>query len=249
MKISTEQKEENRRRIISAAVDLITEKGVKATTMRAVAREAGMGDATIYNYFPTKESILFGYYGQALETGVSALKGITDFNQYDLKEQIQALFETLLEHFLPDREFVAESFPSIFFTLTPAHRQIQSIQDRFIQVLDDMFRAAVEVEEVSEQVFKELVYHVLWDFFVGTVLYWLKDDSEQFTNTTVFIDKSLDLGYALLRAGVVNKMVDISSFLFKTHVLNRMGLIRSRLDTLDRIKREFMAGETEKRHS
>jgi len=244
MKISAEQKEENRRKIIRAAVDLIMDKGFKAATMREVARKAGLGDATIYNYFPTKESILYGYYFDALETAVESLKKIDDFSQYNLKEQLQSLFEALLEHFLPDREFVAESFPAVFFSLAPAGKRLRSIQDRFIRIVDDMFQAAVEVEEISEQVFEELVYHVIWDFFVGAVLYWLRDDSDRFENTTLFIDKSLDLGYTVVRSGVVNKAVDIASFLFKNHVLNRMDIFRSRLETFNRIKREFMAGET-----
>ena len=244
MKISTKQKEENRKKIIRAAVDLIMDKGFRATTMRAVARQAGLGDATIYNYFPTKESILYGYYDDALDTATESLKKIEDFGQYNLKEQLQSLFEALLEHFLPDREFVAETFPLVFFSLAPANKRLRSIQDRFTRIVDDMFKAAVEVEEISEQVFEELVYHVIWDYFIGAVLYWLRDDSDRFESTTLFIDKSLDLGYAVVRSGVVNKTVDIASFLFKSHVLDRMDLFRSRMETFNRIKREFMAGET-----
>ena len=243
MKISAKQKEENRRLIIQTAVDLIMEKGFKATTMRAIARQAGVGDATIYNYFPTKESILFGYYEDALENAVEGLKGIQDFNRFNLREQLQALFEALLEIYLPDREFVAESFGPVFMALIPGNQSLLAIKKRFTHIVDDMFQAAVEVGEISDQVFKELTYHVLWDFYVGTVLYWVRDDSPGFTNTTVFLDKSLALGYSLLKAEAVNRLVDVGSFLFRTHILSRMDLIRSQLDTLDRIKREFMSHE------
>lgn len=240
MKISSEKKEENRRRIIQAAVDLITEKGVKAATMRAAAAAAGIGEATIYNYFPTKESILFAYYEDALDYAVQALKEIEGFNEYNLREQFQALFESLLEQYLADREFVAETFVSVFFSLTPASRRLRSIQNRFFEILEDMFQAAIEVDEISEQVFTELIYRIIWDFYIGVVVYWLKDDSDQFTNTSIFIDKNLDLGYALLKSGAINKAVDIASFLFKTHVLNRMEDFHKNLDVLGRLKREFM---------
>jgi AcrR family transcriptional regulator len=76
MKISAEQKDENRRAILDAAVDLMIEKGFRSMTMRAVARKAGIGDATIYNYFPTKESLVQGYYMEALETAVRTLSEV-----------------------------------------------------------------------------------------------------------------------------------------------------------------------------
>ncbi|MHC1712231.1 MAG: TetR/AcrR family transcriptional regulator [Solidesulfovibrio sp.] len=66
MKISEEQKRKNRDEIIRAAVDAITEKGMKGATMREIAKKAGLGDATIYNYFPTKEAIVYAYYEDQL---------------------------------------------------------------------------------------------------------------------------------------------------------------------------------------
>ena len=58
MKISKQQKLENRRKIIESAVDLVIEKDLKSATMREISRHAGIADATIYNYFPTKEAIV-----------------------------------------------------------------------------------------------------------------------------------------------------------------------------------------------
>ena len=61
MKINEQDKQLTRVRILEAAVDVITIKGFKAATMREIAKEAKVGDATIYNYFPTKEKVLYGY--------------------------------------------------------------------------------------------------------------------------------------------------------------------------------------------
>jgi AcrR family transcriptional regulator len=80
MKISQEQKIESRKAIISAAVDLISEKGFKTSTMRGIAKAAGVGEATIYNYFPTKEAILYGYYQDHMLGCIEALKQVADFH-------------------------------------------------------------------------------------------------------------------------------------------------------------------------
>lgn len=55
MRISKTQQASNKRLILQAAVDLMTPQGVDARTMKQIARAAGVGDATIYKYFPSKE--------------------------------------------------------------------------------------------------------------------------------------------------------------------------------------------------
>ena len=117
MKISQKQRKKNRRKIIAASVDLMTEKGFKAATMREIARRSEIGDATIYNYFPTKESILYAYYEDHFLECSEKLVAIEDFNTYSFQEQVQTYFETSLTLFLQDREFVDLSYKTVFFSL------------------------------------------------------------------------------------------------------------------------------------
>jgi len=241
MRISAEQKAENRRAILDAAVDLMIEKGFRSMSMRAVARKAGIGDATIYNYFPTKESLIHGYYLEALETAVTTLSEVEDIDRYDLRERLQIFLETILEGYLADREFVDETFSSVFFRPVPAGKGMRAIRARFIEVVKEQFDAAGESGELPDMVLKELVYQCIWDYHIAVILYWLRDDSEQFSNTSVFIDKSLDLGYTMIKAGVLDKLTGLASFLFKSHVLSRIEMIMDERDTFNRLKDEFMS--------
>lgn len=240
MKISEEQKQKNRLKIISAAVDLIILKGFKSATMREIARQAGMGDATIYNYFPTKESIVYGYYEDKLDQVVENLKQIDDFHTYTFQEQLQTFFETQLDLYLNDREFLTETFENTFFALSHQYGRIRPIKDKFIRVLDDIFTNAVDAGEIPEQVFMELTVQMFWEYNTGMVIYWLKDDSQRFESTSILLDKSLDLACSAVRAGIGNKIFDMGIFLFKNHVLSRMGNIKDGLDTLHGIKKRFM---------
>ena len=61
MKISEQEKAKNRARILEAAVDVITEKVFKSASMREIAQRVGIGVATIYNYFSSKEKLIYGY--------------------------------------------------------------------------------------------------------------------------------------------------------------------------------------------
>jgi len=232
MKISQHQKAENRRNIINALVDMVMEKDLKSATMRGVAKQAGFGEATIYNYFPTKDAMVYAYYEDRLDQAVETLKAIPDFNTYTFQEQLQTFFETMLAVLLPHRAFLDKTFKAAFFTFSQDYARIKPVKEKFIRVVRDIFDAAIEAGEIPDQVFLEM--------------YWLKDDSDGFSATTVLIDKTLDLAGASIRAGIANKVFDMGMFLFKNHVLSRLDLIRERVDMVHGIKRKFMDGINER---
>lgn len=55
------KKEETKKKIIAAAMRLIKEQGLEATTMEQIARDADIAKGTLYNYFPVKEAIIDEY--------------------------------------------------------------------------------------------------------------------------------------------------------------------------------------------
>ena len=57
-----------RARILVAAVKLFTRQGYKATSMKQLATELGMVPANLYNYYPSKQAILFQVLDSQLKT-------------------------------------------------------------------------------------------------------------------------------------------------------------------------------------
>ncbi len=82
------KKQHTRKTIVSAALELFTEKGYEHTTIADIADAAVVSPRTVSTYFPTKEDILFadtpeihGLFARALEDrpqGVSALDALRD---------------------------------------------------------------------------------------------------------------------------------------------------------------------------
>ncbi len=242
MKISSSQKLENRKKIIRSTVDMMLDSDLKSTTMRAIARKCGIGDATIYNYFPTKESILYAYYEESMNTCIEKLRSIENFNEYSLQEQLQTFFETQFELFLPDREFIQKTFRQIFFSFSQDYKRLMPVKKQFFNCIEDMLSAAVEVGEIPDQVFEDLMYHFFWDYNIGIVLYWNNDTSDGFTDTTVFNDKSIDLIVSVIKSNIVNKAFDIATFLFRNHILDKMQDIQKPFKAAQFLKREFTGG-------
>jgi AcrR family transcriptional regulator len=240
MKISQEKKAQNRRDLIHTAAELIGDKGFKHATMRQIAKAAGLGEATIYNYFPTKEAIVFAYYEDHMLACIEALKSVPQFETFSLQEQLQTFFETSLNRYLADRSFVQETFRRALLSASRQWPHIRPIRAAFLRAVQDILAAAVEVGEIPEQVFQELLGQLLMDAYIGVVIYWLEDRSEGFENTTVLMDRGLDLTCALLKAGVANKLFDMAVFMFKTHIFARMEMLVTPLKTAATVKRRFM---------
>jgi len=59
MVFRNKRQEERKKQILTAAVRIFAQKGFYQATVAEIAREAGVSEATIYEYFPTKEELLF----------------------------------------------------------------------------------------------------------------------------------------------------------------------------------------------
>ena len=58
----SKKKQNKRNRIIEAAIVRIAEKGYHSARMSDIAKEAGVADGTIYNYFQNKEHLLLSIF-------------------------------------------------------------------------------------------------------------------------------------------------------------------------------------------
>ena len=245
MKISEKIKVKTRIKILEASVDIISEKGFKSASMREIARHAGVGDATIYNYFPSKEKLLYGYCEHVQQQVMNFLKEIEDFHEYSLQEQLQQLTETQLQVWLPAREFLQEVFKLTYYSPVAGSAHLSATRKLFTAMITEMLEAAIEAGEIPEQPYQELLPRLFWDYHTGVMAYWLKDDSEGFTNTTQLIDKSMGIIANILHNGMIGKSLDLISFLFRTHVMTHFDSLNSNNDSSASsvakvIKRRFM---------
>lgn len=218
MKVSKQEKALTRRKIIKTAAELMGEKGYNKVSMRTIARAAEIGDATIYKYFSSKEKLLTGFYELCAEDTAEALLKIDDLNQYELREKLQVLLDTYLSHMLPYRDFVCESFPLIyqspmflFSHANPIHKELTPI---IAQFLDD----AWENEEIPTFPFQSVLPDMLCEYLIGVLYFWIKDESEEFHETTELIDLSLNLIMTLLKSGIINHTTDFLGFMLKSQM-------------------------------
>ena len=57
-----------------------------------------------------------------------------------------------------------------------------------------------------------------WSHFMLLMKYWLKDNSNNFENTDVLIEKSVNTGLDVLDSNILSQMFDLGKFLLKDKI-------------------------------
>lgn len=222
MKTSKLQQQQTRRELIRAAVELISQQGYDATTMKQIARAAGVGDATVYKYFPTKERILLEFFELNIADVLAGLADTPAFDQFTLQERLQLLVDGILEGLLADREFVAIArtiFARSPFVLTrgdlPSQAALRQQVVAFISQAEDS-------GEIPPCDFKNLIGSLFSDYLLAVMSYWLQDESDEFSDTTQLVDLTLAILALALKSGVINKMSELAGFMIRSQMARLM---------------------------
>lgn len=222
MRTSKAQQTKNQGALIRAAVDLMTEQGFDGTTMKQIARAANLGDATIYKYFPSKEKLVFAYFEQAAVSAIAQMQATPGQQDFELQERMQLLIDSLLEVLLADREFVA--LARALLDRSPLLMLSGDMPGK--TALKTEFLALLTHAETSQEIvpcgFKPSLSSLLADYSFALIAYWLRDDSDNFGNTTQLIDLSLGVLVLALRSGLVDKAIDLGSFVVRSQLARLM---------------------------
>ena len=222
-RISKKKQQETRLEIINTAIDLFSEQGFDSTTMKQIARKVGIGDATIYKYFPSKDKLVFAYYHTRAEQSVEEFLNEDELEFHSLQEKLQLLIDIYLEKMLADREFVETSLKRIMKSPSVLFEDITPVRKEFVGVIQDMLIEAEKSGEIAKSPFTAYTAKLSNDFILAVLLYWIKDDSDEFANTTQMVDMSLSLGIEILKTGIVSKVTDLLGFFVKAHLFKFMG--------------------------
>lgn len=83
-----------RNQILDAAAKVFAAKGFHPTTIRDIAREAGIADGTIYNYFENKTALILGIMDRLNESDQRA----KDFSRINNEADIRSFMKAYLRH-------------------------------------------------------------------------------------------------------------------------------------------------------
>ena len=197
-----QNKQAIRKRIVKAALTLFQTKGFATTTTKAIARKAGIAEGTVFNYFRTKEEIALSFFEEEVDHAIAAVRDNPRLRKAPLEEKLFTLVHSQLEYLAPYERFIGAA---LIHALNPAshlgpfsHRA-QQLRHRYLAFVTELVEESTPKQQHGAHLW--LVPEAFWIYYLGVLLFWLYDTSEDKQHTLAFLDRSLHVGVSFLTNG------------------------------------------------
>ena len=189
--------EETRRRIFEAALALFRKRGFAETTMRDIAKEAGVALGAAYYYFDSKDAIVMAFYQRTQDELVPLVADALS-HTHGIKQRLAAVIRVKLDYCAPNRRLMAALATHIDpqHPLSPFSEQTRAIRDADTR----FFQNALQGSDI--EVPDDLATHLprlLWLYQMGLLLFWVYDRSPRQWRTTRLFEKTLSIVVKLIR--------------------------------------------------
>jgi AcrR family transcriptional regulator len=203
--------------IVETALRLFRENGYEATTMRAIAKEAGVSVGNAYYYFGSKEELIQAYYDELQDEHNRACQAVLEREQ-DFAPRLLGVLRARVDTMVPYHAFAGKFFKFAAEPTSPLNPfSSESGPARAAAVA--IYRELVNGSSLKiDPEFREELPELLWLYSMGIVLYWVHDSSEGCRKTYLLVERTVPL---------VNKMVMMSRLPgFKSVARELVGVIR-----------------------
>jgi AcrR family transcriptional regulator len=187
----TQKGEQTRAAILNSALEIFHERGYEETTMRAIAKRAGVSLGNAYYYFSSKEHLIQAFYHRTHEQHLAALAD--EAKPASLKARLHSLIKLKISTLEPYHEFAGELFKTAAdpkSALNPFSNDSDPVRQEsiaaFKQLVDES-RARIPSDLKAE------LPYLLWLYHMGVILYWIHDTSKKQSRTYRLIDLTVDL--------------------------------------------------------
>ncbi|GGJ83648.1 TetR family transcriptional regulator [Pilimelia anulata] len=188
----TSRGEHTRALILDTAMRLFREQGYARTTMRAIAREAGVAVGNAYYYFPSKEHLIQHFYLTA-QDGLRDAAAPALARETTLAGRLRALLHAGIDVNAPYHDFAATFFKTAAepdSPLSPFSAESSAPREATIA----LFREVVEGSTAKPDAeLRAELPELLWLAYMGVILYWVHDRSPGQRRTRALIDGAVPL--------------------------------------------------------
>jgi AcrR family transcriptional regulator len=188
----TPKGEQTRELILNSALDLLGEHGYEKTTMRAIARRAGVSLGNAYHYFGSKEHLIQAFYHRLHQEHLAATRPALE-NESSFRERLMTVMKLKISTLEPYHEFAGV----LFKTAADPHSPLNPFAHASAPVRRDSIKLFEELvvdtrARIPPDLRAELPY-LLWLYHMGMILFWIHDSSPKCARTYRLIDQTVDL--------------------------------------------------------
>ncbi|WP_181019932.1 TetR/AcrR family transcriptional regulator [Nonomuraea typhae] len=188
----TRGSESTREVIVETALRLFRERGFDATTMRAIAAEAGVSVGNAYYYFESKEALIQAYYDRAQTEHEEACRELLA-TERSFAARLSGVLREWVRVSEPYHEFAVKFFKHAAEPtnpLSPFSSQSSPAREASIGIYRDVVEGSRDKMDAE---LREELPELLWLLSMGMVLFWVHDTSPGCQRTYRLIEVTVPL--------------------------------------------------------
>ncbi len=188
----TPKGEQTRELILNSALDLLQDHGYEKTTMRAIAKRAGVSLGNAYHYFGSKEHMIQAFYHRLHEEHLAAIRPALE-RETTFKARLLAVMRLKISTLDPYHEFAGALFKTAadpHSPLNPFAHDSAPVRRDSIKLFEELVRDTKA--RIPDELRAELPY-LLWLYHMGVILFWIHDSSAKRGRSYRLIDQTVDL--------------------------------------------------------
>jgi AcrR family transcriptional regulator len=184
----TARGEQTKQLIVATALRMFRENGYEQTTMRAIAREAGVSVGNAYYYFSSKEHLIEAFYESMQVEHIAAARPVLAGSK-DFGERLLGTMHAGIDALTPYHAFAGKFFKTAAEPTSPLHPlSTESTPAREASI--DLFRQVFEGSTIkADPELRAEMPELLWMAYLGVILFWVHDLSPEQRKTRLFIDR------------------------------------------------------------
>jgi len=162
--------------IISVAIDLFWENGYAGTSLRDIAEVCGFEAANLYNYFRSKEQLLYEAMQEELESFLELLEPVVADGQGDPVERLRKIVGIHVERMLVVGRRYKMMYDSEIRHLSPVHRKrIVGLRDYYSEILFTVIEDGKKTGDFASGIDSRFIVLMIASLIMRTVFWYSPD--------------------------------------------------------------------------
>lgn len=159
--------------IIEVAIDLFWENGYNGTSLRDIAEACGFEAANLYNYFRSKEQLLYEAMQEELERFLELLEPVASDSRGAPVERLKRIIEIHVERMLVIGRRYKMMYDSEIRHLSPVHRKrIVALRDYYSELLLNIIEDGKKTGDFAADIDARFVVLIIASIIMRTVFWF-----------------------------------------------------------------------------
>ena len=184
------QKEETRKIIQETAYTLFEQNGYEETTMRELAKQAGVGLGTIFTHFPDKPSLLAAAFLDDLNDIIE--KAFVSLPKKNIIKQLEHIVSAIYGFYAKRPNFSRILIKELLFLQGPYGQNLEKQLSMFLVQIGQLFHIAKINKEISEDLNIEQCVLAFGSFYFQSFHSGLRDSTFNIKNQAKIFSNLMD---------------------------------------------------------